>query len=179
MSRTKPSQPPGRVRLAVWVLCGLVWSACGSEDTDPQIESAGAAPTTQSTLDQPVEEPSSGVEDPALGDNDPAPTSGAVTTNTVAAETTAAEEVDTDVTTTVAVVTDEDTVATTTAAPTTQPPTTTGAITTTSTAAPTTTTTEAHDRPGAPDFTLELGNGGTFTLSAEPRPVYLVFWAEW
>ena len=28
-------------------------------------------------------------------------------------------------------------------------------------------------------FTLELGTGGTFTLSAEPRPVVLVFWAEW
>ncbi len=31
----------------------------------------------------------------------------------------------------------------------------------------------------APDFTLELGDGGTFTLSEETRPVFLVFWAEW
>lgn len=31
----------------------------------------------------------------------------------------------------------------------------------------------------APDFTLALGNGGTFTLSEESRPVFMVFWAEW
>ncbi len=35
------------------------------------------------------------------------------------------------------------------------------------------------DRPLAPDFTLELGDGGTYTLSEGERPVYLVFWAEW
>ncbi len=35
------------------------------------------------------------------------------------------------------------------------------------------------DRPVAPDFELVLSDGGTFTLSAETRPVYLVFWAEW
>ena len=35
------------------------------------------------------------------------------------------------------------------------------------------------DRPIAPDFELALSDGGTFTLSAETRPVYLVFWAEW
>jgi hypothetical protein len=39
------------------------------------------------------------------------------------------------------------------------------------------TVTEA--RNAAPDFTLGLGNGGTFVLSEEARPVYLVFWAEW
>ena len=39
--------------------------------------------------------------------------------------------------------------------------------------------TAVDDRPVAPDFTLALGNGGTFTLSAEQRPVYMVFWAEW
>lgn len=31
----------------------------------------------------------------------------------------------------------------------------------------------------APDFILELGNGGTFVLSEEARPVFMVFWAEW
>jgi len=31
----------------------------------------------------------------------------------------------------------------------------------------------------APDFSLELGDGGTFTLSEEARPVFMVFWAEW
>jgi hypothetical protein len=51
--------------------------------------------------------------------------------------------------------------------------------------APDTTTTEptppttASDRPLAPDFSLELGEGGTFTLSQADKPVYLVFWAEW
>ena len=33
--------------------------------------------------------------------------------------------------------------------------------------------------PGAPDFTLELGTGGEYTLSSTDNPVYLVFWAEW
>lgn len=31
----------------------------------------------------------------------------------------------------------------------------------------------------APDFALDLGNGGTFVLSEEARPVFMVFWAEW
>lgn len=35
------------------------------------------------------------------------------------------------------------------------------------------------DRPSAPDFTLELGTGGEYTLSDSDNPVYLVFWAEW
>lgn len=35
------------------------------------------------------------------------------------------------------------------------------------------------DRPVAPDFTLALGEGGSYTLSADTKPVYLVFWAEW
>ena len=35
------------------------------------------------------------------------------------------------------------------------------------------------DGPAAPDFTLALGDGSSFTLSATDRPVYLVFWAEW
>lgn len=33
--------------------------------------------------------------------------------------------------------------------------------------------------PVAPDFTLALGTGGQFSLRAETRPVFLVFWAEW
>ncbi|HKY47206.1 MAG TPA: hypothetical protein VJQ79_04390 [Acidimicrobiia bacterium] len=40
-----------------------------------------------------------------------------------------------------------------------------------------TSVTEVGD--AAPDFTLALGDGGTFVLSQEARPVYLVFWAEW
>ena len=35
------------------------------------------------------------------------------------------------------------------------------------------------DRPLAPAFTLQLGDGGTYTLSEAAKPVYLVFWAEW
>jgi cytochrome oxidase Cu insertion factor (SCO1/SenC/PrrC family) len=35
------------------------------------------------------------------------------------------------------------------------------------------------DGPPAPDFTLTLDDGSEFTLSAEHKPVYLVFWAEW
>jgi ABC-type glycerol-3-phosphate transport system substrate-binding protein len=35
------------------------------------------------------------------------------------------------------------------------------------------------NRPPAPDFELTLGSGGVFALSAETRPVFLVFWAEW
>ena len=41
------------------------------------------------------------------------------------------------------------------------------------------TTAPADDFGEAPEFTLELGEGGEFVLSAEPKPVYLVFWAEW
>lgn len=69
----------------------------------------------------------------------------------------------------------------------------TGEVTTTSTlgsveetAAATTpeTPSEAREaspsgRPFAPDFTLELGDGGSYTLSEAEKPVYLVFWAEW
>lgn len=40
-------------------------------------------------------------------------------------------------------------------------------------------TTTTSDRQLAPDFTLELGDGGSYTLSEGARPVYLVFWAEW
>lgn len=40
-------------------------------------------------------------------------------------------------------------------------------------------TTTTSDRPVAPDFTLELGGGGSYTLSEGTKPVYMVFWAEW
>lgn len=43
-------------------------------------------------------------------------------------------------------------------------------------------TTRVRVRPEgevAPDFSLALGEGGTFTLSEETRPVFLLFWAEW
>jgi cytochrome oxidase Cu insertion factor (SCO1/SenC/PrrC family) len=33
--------------------------------------------------------------------------------------------------------------------------------------------------PEAPDFTLTLASGDSFTLSAEQKPVYMIFWAEW
>lgn len=56
----------------------------------------------------------------------------------------------------------------------------------TAAAAPATTTTTApgvtettSGRPSAPDFSLELGDGGTYTLSEGAKPVYLIFWAEW
>lgn len=38
---------------------------------------------------------------------------------------------------------------------------------------------EESDRPMAPDFTLALGDGGSYTLSDGCNPVYMVFWAEW
>ena len=41
-------------------------------------------------------------------------------------------------------------------------------------------TTTTSDRPLAPDFSLELGNGqGTYVLSEESKPVFMIFWAEW
>lgn len=39
--------------------------------------------------------------------------------------------------------------------------------------------TGAADRTAAPDFTLELGTGGQYTLSESANPVYMVFWADW
>ncbi|MGA7228034.1 MAG: hypothetical protein WBZ40_10255 [Acidimicrobiia bacterium] len=54
-----------------------------------------------------------------------------------------------------------------------------------STAAGVTPATEAGEpditsgRSPAPDFTLELGDGGAYSLSEGEKPVYLVFWAEW
>lgn len=41
------------------------------------------------------------------------------------------------------------------------------------------TSTTDSGRPGAPDFTLELGDGGAYTLSEGSKPVYMIFWAEW
>lgn len=48
-----------------------------------------------------------------------------------------------------------------------------------STTSPPEETATTSGRPIAPDFTLDLGEGGTYTLSEGARPVYLVFWAEW
>jgi hypothetical protein len=54
---------------------------------------------------------------------------------------------------------------------------------TTNTAAATTSTSAETPstavRQSAPDFTLQLGDGGSYTLSEGTKPVYLVFWAEW
>ncbi|NHZ70745.1 MAG: hypothetical protein GWP18_03805 [Proteobacteria bacterium] len=33
--------------------------------------------------------------------------------------------------------------------------------------------------PVAPDFTMALADGGSFTLYDEQKPVYMIFWAEW
>jgi len=35
------------------------------------------------------------------------------------------------------------------------------------------------DGPPAPDFTMALADGGTFTLSEQSMPVYMIFWADW
>ena len=35
------------------------------------------------------------------------------------------------------------------------------------------------NREIAPEFSLALGDGSTFVLSEETRPVFMVFWAEW
>ncbi|MCP4305340.1 MAG: hypothetical protein GY926_26925 [bacterium] len=37
----------------------------------------------------------------------------------------------------------------------------------------------SFDGPPAPDFALTLADGSSFELSAEQKPVYVVFWAEW
>lgn len=49
----------------------------------------------------------------------------------------------------------------------------------TSTSVPPEETTTTSNREVAPDFTLDLGDGGEYTLSEGEKPVYLVFWAEW
>jgi thiol-disulfide isomerase/thioredoxin len=43
----------------------------------------------------------------------------------------------------------------------------------------TSTTAPEPDPDLAPDFTLELADGGSFTLYQSERPVYVIFWAEW
>lgn len=60
---------------------------------------------------------------------------------------------------------------------TTQEPATTGPETTAAIAESPDTTWSG--RPLAPEFTLELGDGGSYVLSEGEKPVYLVFWAEW
>lgn len=35
------------------------------------------------------------------------------------------------------------------------------------------------DAPPAPDFTLALSDGESFTLSEQAMPVYMIFWADW
>jgi hypothetical protein len=37
----------------------------------------------------------------------------------------------------------------------------------------------APEGPAAPDFTMALANGDTFTLSEQATPVYMIFWADW
>ena len=64
---------------------------------------------------------------------------------------------------------------TTTAGDTTAP----AATSSTTSEATTTTTRPRPEGDDAPDFTVELGEGGTFTLSEEQKPVYMIFWAEW
>lgn len=59
-----------------------------------------------------------------------------------------------------------------------EPTTTTGDDGSTTTSAPEATGTTSG-RPVAPDFTLELGDGGSYTLSEGSKPVYMIFWAEW
>lgn len=56
-----------------------------------------------------------------------------------------------------------------------------GAATPTETTVPSTSeTTTATEAPvPAPDFTLALADGSSFTLSEEAKPVFMVFWAEW
>ena len=45
---------------------------------------------------------------------------------------------------------------------------------------PATTTRQRPEGPDASNFELALGGpGGTFSLSGETRPVFMVFWAEW
>ena len=46
------------------------------------------------------------------------------------------------------------------------------------TTAPAATATD-FDGAAAPDFRLALADGSDFVLSAEAKPVYMIFWAEW
>jgi hypothetical protein len=50
---------------------------------------------------------------------------------------------------------------------------------TTTAAPPVTSEPIVVDGPPAPDFSLALHDGLGFVLSAETKPVYMVFWAEW
>jgi len=66
-----------------------------------------------------------------------------------------------------------------TTSPVTTSPVTTSPVTTSAAGEAAPSTVAPVDGPLAPDFTIALGDGGEFTLSAEQKPVYLVFWAEW
>ncbi len=35
------------------------------------------------------------------------------------------------------------------------------------------------DGEPAPDFSLTLADGSVFSPSAEDKPIYMIFWAEW
>ncbi len=37
----------------------------------------------------------------------------------------------------------------------------------------------AGEIQAAADFTLALGGGGSYVLSEDVNPVYMIFWAEW
>ncbi|MCL1592834.1 MAG: hypothetical protein M3132_00600 [Actinomycetia bacterium] len=44
---------------------------------------------------------------------------------------------------------------------------------------PQSSTAQTAEGPVAPDFTMPLADGGSFTLYDEQKPVYMIFWAEW
>ncbi len=69
-----------------------------------------------------------------------------------------------------------------TTASTASPPESDSTAATDDTAAPATEATRPEpdpNRPLAPDFQLALATGELYQLSADTKPVFLVFWAEW
>ena len=142
--------------IAVLVLVCLVVASCGG-----QSETDGTEPA----------------EAPATADTVSA-TTAAPTTTTPAPTTTAAVPTGTTEATTAATSTP-----TTTAADEPAPTESESASETPAEEPETTTTTTVPPPeplgPPAPDFTLELGTGGTFVLSQQTTPVVIFFWAEW